>query len=83
MFTSVDSRQLALALDDLRLKIPWSGRSPRDLTKGASALFLRRGPSKSASGPVATEQCDLWPSWSEGPLYEGAPSLLPFLRKDL
>ena len=38
--------QLELALDDQRVRIPWEGRSPRGLTRGFGALFLRQAPPK-------------------------------------
>ena len=37
----MNSEQLVLALDDVRLKIPWSGRSPRDLTRGHEFIIFK------------------------------------------
>ena len=56
-----DCRQLALALDDDRLQIPWEGRSPRELTKIRMFLFSRREPQKSMSELVVGAQLELWP----------------------
>ena len=40
--------------------LPWNGRSPRSLTRGSSALFLRREPQKDERFFVDPEQYDLW-----------------------
>jgi len=41
--------QLELALDDVRVKIPWEGQSPRGLTEAGMSLFSRQEPQKSMS----------------------------------
>ena len=60
-------------------RLPWGGRSPRSLTKGAIALFLRREPQKDERFFVDENQGDLFGRPERGPpQYEGAPLLLPF-----
>ncbi len=50
--------------DQLRLElfkgVPWDGKSPRVLTKGGKALFLRQKP-PSHEVFVDPEQLELWP----------------------
>ena len=55
-----DCEQLELELDDVRLRVPWEGRSPRGLTRGAKLLFLSRAAQKSMSAFVDPEQGDLF-----------------------
>ncbi len=38
------SDQLELELDDARVRIPWGGRSPRDLTKCGKLFILEELP---------------------------------------
>ena len=81
-FIKVASRvgeQLELALDDVRLKLPWGGRSPRALTGGSRRLFLKRK-QQSVSDFVGPGQCDLFKK--AAPRYSGAPLLLPLGRGD-
>ncbi len=60
--------------------LPWMGRSPRELTRGSIALFLRREPQKDERFFVDPAQLDLFRAvkrkapWK----YQGAPFLLPF-----
>jgi len=73
--------QLVLSLDDVRLQrvsVPWSGVSPRVLTKGHEVVILKAQAAKSMGDSVSADQGDLWPEWIKGPFYEGAPTLLPF-----
>ena len=67
--------QLELSLDDVRLKIPWGGRRPRDLTRSANGLFLSRRAQKSVSDSVNVDQYDLFKK--AAPRYSGAPLLYP------
>ncbi len=71
--------QLELALDDVRLRIPWEGKSPRELTRVAldMGVILKAWPSKSVSGMVVDGQLEFWPSKEEAPPYGGSPTLLP------
>jgi len=46
---STSHEQLQFELDDLRLSIPWEGRTPRSLTRVGMSLFSRREPQKSVS----------------------------------
>ena len=74
----MNSTQLQLALGDARVRIPWSGKSPRDLTRVRIALFLERERQKDERFFVDPEQYDLFLEAIPGPpQYEGAPSLLP------
>jgi len=76
----VNSSQLDLwqrGLDDL----PWGGRSPRALTKGRLALFLRREPLKDERFFVDPDQLELFPAAKKRRVSLPAPSLLPLPRK--
>jgi len=68
--------QLELGLNDVRVRIPWGGHSPRDLTRSAKMLYSKRERKKSMSEFVSVDQVELWPSTEKAP-YQGAPSLLP------
>ena len=72
------SDQLELALDDVRVKIPWAGRSPRDLTRARSPIFLSQEAQKSVSDLIYVDQLELLPeAVKEGPPFRGAPLLIP------
>ena len=64
--------------------LPWYGRSPRGLTRGAIALFSRREPQKPERFFVDPGQYDLFPAatikapWK----YQGAPLLLELEEED-
>ena len=75
----LNSTQLELELDDVRLKIPWDGRSPRGLTRGAMALFLSSAAEKSVSAFVDPEQGDLFKK--AAPRSRGAAPLLPLAAR--
>jgi len=69
--------QLSLQLGLSRL--PWEGKSPRSLTRGAIALFLRREPQKDDRFFVDPNQYDLFRAAITGRRqYGGAPLLIPF-----
>ena len=73
------SSQLELSLSMERL--PWEGKSPRSLTRGAIALFLRREPQKDDRFFVDPDQYDLFLAAITGrPRYGGAPTLVPLPR---
>jgi len=59
-------------------RMPWRGKSPRELTRGAIALFLRRKPQKDERFFVDPDQVDIWPAGVEGPrgCSPGAPLLV-------
>ena len=60
-------------------RLPWCGRSPRDLTKGARHLFLRRKPQKADRFLVDADQTDLFHAAKRGRhRYGGAPLLCRF-----
>ena len=81
MITSSEQRQLELALEDVRVRVPWNGVSPRALTKASSALFLERKRQKHERFFVDLNQYDLFLAAIPGRLqYGGAPSLLPLPR---
>ncbi len=57
--------------------LPWRGVSPRVLTRGSKALFLRREPQKDDRFFVDPNQRDLFLAAITGPpQYGGAPLLL-------
>ncbi len=58
-------------------RVPWAGRSPRELTRGRKFLFSRREPQKSVSDFVDTAQLELWPPTEKALrfVYRGAPLL--------
>ena len=64
-------------LHEVEVAVPWSGRSPRDLTRVALRGIFKAQDAKSMSVFVDPAQCDLWPTVEEGPtrLYGGAPLL--------
>ncbi len=78
-----DQRQLELGLDDVRLEVPWPGRSPRELTRGFSLLFSRREPQKVRAQISLTDQYDLWlPTPKDGPrVVPGAVPLIPLGKR--
>jgi len=76
---SVNSKQLELALYDVRSRIPWSGRSPRELTRVAQSFIFKPGGAKSVRELLDPLQLEFWPSEDKGPhRYDGAPLLIPF-----
>ncbi len=50
----MNSEQLELKLDDVRGKLPWDGRSPRSLTRGANLVILGELPT---GGPILDADC--------------------------
>jgi len=57
---------------------PWRGESPRGLTRGSKALFLRREPQKGDRFAVDPNQYDLFLAAIPGRhRYGGAPLLIP------
>ena len=83
LLLSPNSEQLELDLDDVRVRVPWEGRSPRGLTRGANLfIFETQGDQKHARSRVSA-QLDLFQVTNEGPpVYRGAPLLLPLLEGD-
>ncbi len=77
----MNSTQFELGLGDLRVMIPWDGKSPRDLTRARIALFSKRERQKDDRFFVDSVQYDLFLAAIPGRLqYGGAPSLLPLPR---
>ena len=78
---SFTHEQQELKLDDVRLRLPWGGRSPRVLTRGHSFSIFKAQAAKRTTDFDNDEQLELWPEPAEeGPevlVYFGAPSLLP------
>ena len=74
--------QLELELKDEVVRIPWSGRSPRDLTRVQIDLFLKRERQGHEVDPLQYDLFDLRAGVATqangAPLYEGAPSFLSF-----
>ncbi len=81
-WTSPDSDQLALALFDKRVTIPWEGRSPRDLTRARMTLFSSQEAQKSMSEFVDPAQCEFGFLTEKGPrrVSPRAPLLVPLKR---
>ncbi len=78
----MNSYQLELAVDDVRVRIPWGGQSPRSLTKINMSLFSRREPQKDDRFFVDPNQYDQFLAAITGrPRYGGAPSLQPLPRR--
>ena len=71
--------QLELALGDVRLKLPWNGRSPRELCRLLTrSLYFQRKRGGHVSDLIPPQQLMLFEQ--EVPLPKGgAPLLLPFL----
>ena len=73
----LNSTQLELELDDVRLKVPWNGRSPRGLTRGSQVVILKAQAGKGRPQTRMPAQRDLFEDWQSGPCYTGAGTLLP------
>ena len=80
-----DSAQLDLWEADLR-KMPWRGRSPRDLTRSRKALYLNREGQKAMVSMKDPRQLEFWPIDCQsremefrGLLPSELPSLLDYL----
>jgi len=71
--------QYELALDDVRVRVPWSGVSPRALTRVNNDVKFSVTRQKNMSALVLRGQYDLFvaPSKKGGPAKGGAPPLLP------
>ena len=79
MASPYDSEQLELwpELARAAARVPWGGRSPRDLTKVGLALIFQAGADKSASDDGGFVQLELFVRNEKAPwLYQGAPLLL-------
>ncbi len=62
----------------MKSREPWEGRSPRGLTRGSNILIFKTQGAKKRERSSFGEQLELWPELAgRGPLYEGAPLLLP------
>ncbi len=75
-----DSDQLELALPSRVMvgdaSLPWSGRSPRALTRSYERFILKAQAKKSVSDFVDPEQYDFWRRIKKAPWsYQGAPLL--------
>ncbi len=74
----MNSSQLELPFAEWKRE-PWSGVSPRTLTRARMALFLRREPQKDDCFFVDPNQLRFAFAEEKAPWeYQGAPSLLPF-----
>jgi len=72
----LNSTQLELELDDVRLNLPWGGRSPRGLTRAATSVILKARAAESMSEFVDPAQSEIFVARSKRrPQYEGAPLL--------
>jgi len=60
------------------VRIPWDGRSPRDLTVARKLFIFKAQAGKKRERFAFGDQLELWPELAEGgPAYGGAPLLLP------
>jgi len=74
----MNSTQLELELHDVRLQLPWDGRSPRELTRVGLSSIFKAGAVKKRERIRDPRQEEMWPTGRGLPQYEGAPLLLPF-----
>ncbi len=73
----MNSEQLDLFEGEVA-RLPWRGRSPRDLTRVGLGLFLRREPQKDDRFFVDPNQVEMFPvAMRKPPEYQGAPLLRP------
>ena len=73
-----DSHQLELSIGDRRVSIPWEGRNPRGLTRGAVVAKLKAQAEKKVDRIRDALQLDFYERLTKGPRSEiGAPTLLP------
>ncbi len=77
MSTLLNSYQLELELDDVRLRLPWGGRSPRGLTRAHELFIFKAQAEKSTSAIVDPAQGDLFETVARPGVWGGSPSLLP------
>ena len=80
MIESVLGEQLSFVFEGepAACRIPWEGRSPRALTRGAKWSIFEAQAGKSVGEVVDPEQIDFWLPGPKAPrLYLGAPSLFP------
>jgi len=78
----VISLQLELPFSEWQVE-PWAGKSPRTLTRGSRALFLRRKPQKADRFFVDPDQIDMFRRRQKKAPREvprGAPLLVPLKR---
>ncbi len=74
----MNSEQLELALDDVRLKIPWGGQSPRGLTTAYERFTLKTQGAEKRERFSLCARCDYYIVTTRGgPTRGGAPTLLP------
>ncbi len=71
--------QLELSLGDPVLNVPWAGRSPRGLTRGANIVILKAQAAKEHGRFILCNQLEMWPAAENaaGDPSPAAPSLLP------
>ena len=62
--------------------LPWGGRSPRALTRGFAVSIFKARAVKGRPQLRWDDQLDFFAAPDEGPLYQGAPSLLPLLQEE-
>ena len=78
-----EQHQLKLLLDDVVVRIPWEGRSPRELTRVQIDGIFKAGAAESVREFVDPAQLDLWRQITKAsrvPSLE-APSLLPLPKR--
>ncbi len=68
--------QLELSLDDVRVNVPWVGKSPRALTRAALSPIFKAQAAKGRPIPMDPRQIDFWLPGKKAPwIYQGAPLL--------
>jgi len=81
--TPTRTAQLELDLNDVRVRIPWSGRSPRGLTRARLAFIFKAQAREKRERSWDSAQLDLFPrAPKKAPwVYQGAPLLSPLRRQ--
>ena len=75
--------QLSLELLDRRINVPWEGRSPRGLTRGANLVILKAQAASRMTEAKFGDQIEMWPTEQKPAphVWGGGPSLLPLPRR--
>ena len=84
MLRTPEQRQLELVLSDVRVRISWDGRSPRELTQVHISGIFKASAAKSVSEFVDPAQICFEFEHQKRPFREspgGAPLLIPLPRR--
>jgi len=77
----MNSTQLELKLNDVRLRIPWNGMAPRDLTRGGSRRILTAQAAKERSCLRDSRQLEMFEPIECLPAKGGGAPLLSLPRR--